>query len=90
MDFTFFQQRKNQKYLIFVLMSALLLISIVVWQVVISREKEKKVGEPRVLPPQIKIDLEILENPVLKEFHVFEKIKPFEGEIGRENPFVPY
>jgi hypothetical protein len=31
-----------------------------------------------------------LESPQLKELDVFEAVSPLEGEIGRENPFLPY
>jgi len=44
-------------------------------------------------PPQkktIEINLKVLESPALQELQIFEEIPPFEGEIGRENPFLPY
>lgn len=51
----------------------------------------KPVSPPPIPPKQktIEINLEALENPVLQELQLFEEIPPFEGEIGRDNPFLP-
>lgn len=38
---------------------------------------------------KIEIDFELLENPLLNQLQPIEKIPPFEGEVGRENPFIP-
>jgi len=40
--------------------------------------------------PAIKINLDVLESPLLQEFQLFEEILPFEEEVGRDNPFLPY
>jgi hypothetical protein len=40
--------------------------------------------------PVIKINFEVLQSSLLQEFQLFEEIPPFEGEIGRENPFLSY
>lgn len=37
-----------------------------------------------------KIDFTILQSQALKDLESFEGIKPFDGETGRENPFIPY
>jgi len=44
-------------------------------------------------PPQarkVEINFEVLKNPLLQDLQPFEEIPPFEGETGRENPFLPY
>lgn len=52
--------------------------------------------KPLPLPPEperlpvIKINFEILQNPLLQEFQLFEEIPPLEEEIGRGNPFLFY
>ncbi|GAI21146.1 unnamed protein product [marine sediment metagenome] len=38
---------------------------------------------------KIKIDFKIFENSFFKELQPIEKIPEFEGEMGRENPFIP-
>lgn len=52
----------------------------------------------KILPPpppsqsfqKIEINFEVLKNPLLKNLVSFEEIPPFEGEVGREDPFVPF
>jgi len=40
--------------------------------------------------PRVEINFEVLKNPLLKNLVSLEAIPPFEGEVGRENPFLPY
>lgn len=91
MALTFFEQRKRQRK--FILISALIifLTVILIWKFFLlpKPEPEPKVVEiPR--PPEIKIDFEVLKSPILEKLQPFEEISPFEGEVGRENPFIPY
>lgn len=65
---------------------AIVLILFFVWQ---SFFKKEAVSRPSVLP-KIEIDFEVLESPVLEALESFEKIPLFEGEAGRENPFLAY
>jgi hypothetical protein len=61
------------------------------WQGVL-KERFSKIKEaltPSPEPKKIEINLEVLKSPILKELQSFEEIKPFEGKIGRENPFLP-
>ena len=41
-------------------------------------------------PAKIEINWGILGNKKLEELEPFGQINPFEGEVGRENPFIPY
>ena len=89
MAITFFQRRNRQKYLILVLVVVIILIFVVVWRGFLL--KPELVLAPIILePPKIEINFGVLENPILRELQPLEEIKPFEEEIGRENPFVPY
>lgn len=93
MAITFIEERKRQKKLIWILTVVVLITIIVLWQGFFKKPKEIEVVSPkRVIPEfrEVKINFQILETPLLKELQPFEKIKPFEGEIGRENPFLPY
>ena len=38
----------------------------------------------------VEIDFAVLENPILEQLKPFEGVTPFDGEAGRENPFIPY
>ena len=90
MPINFIQQRKKQKYLIVIVMAMFVITAVLLWSGYFRKPEpvleEALVGSIK----EIKIDFDVLENPFLQESQVFEKIPSFEGEIGRENPFLPY
>jgi len=99
MAITFLEERKIQKYFVYILGIILLIIVLIIWQGFFVEEKPISPGEIVKPNKSIEIDFEILESPILKGLQPFEEIEPFkevivEGEvikkIGRENPFVPY
>lgn len=79
-------ENKILKYLIFLIVLGVLLISI---KEIILKPKPLSIPEVFPITGKIEIDFESLETPELKEFLPFEKIS-FPEEIGRENPFEPY
>ncbi len=87
----FIQQRKRQKYLLPIVLVVIVIAFIVLWFVYFRKEKPAYV--PEVSGPvlkEIKINFDILENPLLKKLQPFIKIPSFEGETGRDNPFISY
>lgn len=73
----------------YIILGAALLLSFLAFflvQKVFFKEEVKK----ETPPPKIEIDFRVLESQALKELEPFEKIEPFEDQIGRENPFLPY
>jgi len=93
MVITFLQREKIQKYLILVFLIIILIIAVILWHVFFREAKFIELIEPKKIsipPKKIEIDFELLKNPIFKELEPFEEIPPFEGEIGRENPFIPY
>lgn len=84
------QTQKRQRYLLLLLVVILLIITFI-W----GRELVRKLKVPSLIEvkvpelKQVEIDFGVLENPKLKILKDFEKIKPFEEKIGRENPFQP-
>lgn len=87
MAIALFRQRKTQKYLILALIVIILLILVVIWQGFLLKPKLPPEG---LRPKKIEINFEVLKSPRLEELQPFEEIPPFEEEVGRENPFVPY
>lgn len=85
---SFINQKKKQKYLILVFVGVILVTVFVWWKGFLTPEKaiEPTVAEP---PREIKVNFEVLENPILKELLPFEEIEMPE-QLGRENPFLPY
>jgi len=91
MAITFIEQRKKQKKLIWVLAAVVIITAVVVWYSFL-RKPSSGPGSELTAPAyqRAEIDFKILDNPVLDELKTFEDIKPFEGQEGRENPFLPY
>ncbi len=92
MAITFQEQIKRQKRLIFIFLGVLVAagIFIGVWYFYMQQETSTEEVFIQQHFKKIKIDFEVLDNPLLKELQPIEKIPDFEGELGRENPFVPY
>jgi len=90
MAITFTQQRKEQKKLIWIFIIMVFLILFIWAQKFFKRNIFEGIKTSAFESKKIKIDFQVLEKPILKEFRSFEKIKPFEGTPGRENPFLPY
>lgn len=87
----FIQQRKRQKYLFPIALIIIIVVFIILWFGYFK--KEEPVSAPEVLGSvlrEIKINFDILENPLLKKLQPFMKVPSFEGEAGRDNPFISY
>ncbi len=90
MAIIYIKQRKIQKILIPVFIIALLVITFIVWQGFFKEKKETLPGGFTLPRREIKIDFDFLKSPFLEKLQPFSEIEPFEEEIGRENPFIPY
>lgn len=92
MAIAFAEERKKQKKLTYVLIAIALIILIVLGYGFLGKPRSGEVGG--VLPSgsfiKPEINFEVLESPALKLLQPFNGILPFEGEIGRINPFLPY
>jgi len=94
MAIRFIQEKKKQVYLILILVVMVLITILILWQghrlqdlsAIIPRSSAHNLNLPRY--PEITIDFEILDREDLKELTPFEEISPFDGETGRENPFL--
>lgn len=91
---TFIEQkeRKRQKILFLILGFLAVIFILVLMQgflkKLISGNISKMTATPVLRKPEI--DFTILESKTLKDLEPFEGIKPFEGKIGREDPFIRY
>lgn len=84
------EKKKRQKYLIFILGIVVVLVAFVVWYNFFAGPATLPPEITPVKPREIKINFEVLENPILEALQPFEEIPPFEEEVGRENPFILY
>ena len=70
-----------------------LAIILIVWLGVLKPKEEIPVDTSSQQIPMsktVKINWPLLQDAKLEELKDFEKILPFEDEIGRKNPFIPY
>lgn len=88
MVITFIEPGKRQKYLTLLLIVVILGIVFLIWNYFLAKPQPPSFKP--LPPPEIKINFEILKSPILDELQLFKEISPFEEEIGRENPFIPY
>lgn len=94
MAITFLQEKKKQKYLIYILIAIIFAIFFTLW---LGFFKKPQITPEELAPTEvskswqkIEINFKILENPLFQDLKDFEKIPNFEGEVGRENPFIPF
>ena len=87
----FRQQKKNQKLLLIIVV-ALLLITAGVLYFGVFKKDELSVANvaPEKLIEEINVNFEVLEDSFFDMLVTFEPIPEYKGEIGRENPFIPY
>lgn len=88
----FIKQKQKQRKLLSIAIIVVIVTALILW-FGYFRESDQAVEE--VIPSlteikEIKINFEVLESLFIEEIIVFEEIPSFEGEIGRENPFLPY
>lgn len=93
MAVNFVQQKKKQKYLLYIVGIVIIITIIVLW---FGYFREPETVLPAEGPDtgaavrKITINLEVLKNPLLERLELFEDIPDFEGQKGRVNPFLPY
>lgn len=90
MAITFIQEKKKQKRLTLALALIVFAILFIVWWGLLREKTPSPTISIRTSSSGIEIDWEVLKDPKIEELQPFEKITPFEEEIGRENPFIPY
>ena len=90
MAVNFREKRKKQKYLILVVAGILAVTGIVLYFG--YKKPEKAVVPGPIFTPSRKIEInyEILESPVLDKLEPFPETPSYEGELGKNNPFLPY
>ena len=88
MAITFGVHRKKEKKQA-IIIAVLVVVGVLVVMFIMKRQ-------PASLPLEMsnpagpEINWEALYNQRIKDLQPFEEIPVFEGEVGRENPFLPY
>ena len=98
MAITFTKKKKKQQVLVFVLIGVLAISAAVLYFGVLKESPETKAPPLIVLPKSsdIEIDFSIFESTAFQDLQEPAEIPTLEeglgedGEMGRENPFIPY
>lgn len=86
----FVEKKKKQKYLILIILGILVVTGLVLWFGYFREPAEISLEqEVFITKKNIKIRYETLEDPLLDILTPFQTTPPYEGELGRENPFIP-
>jgi len=80
---------KNKKYLILFFLCIVVAIILGVFQLSPKKTEEKKEVASTTIWKEVNINFDVLNSPLLENLTPFTKISPFEGQIGKENPFLP-
>lgn len=90
MAITFTQETQKQRNLAIVLAAVVLAIIAVLWWGFFGGAGEGPAVAPPLTLRKVEINFEMLKKAELQALKPFPGIPVFEGEIGRENPFMPY
>lgn len=90
MAITFLQAKKRQRYLVLILALVIVAILIIVWQGFLKGGALVSPAVPSLTHQKVLIDWSVLKDSRITELQSFAEILLFEGEIGRQNPFIPY
>ncbi|MCP6718317.1 MAG: hypothetical protein KJI70_02150 [Patescibacteria group bacterium] len=89
MAIKFEQQVKKQRNLIILFIVLILIAGFVLWSgFKVDQEPVEILISKRL--KSIEINFNIFNNPLLEQFQLIDKTPSFEGEFGRENPFIPF
>ena len=91
MAVVFRKKRRIQQYLILIFGIVIVVSAIVFWYGFNKKETGQAQNEQGLSAiPAIRINLDVLKNAELEKLEPFASPRPFEGQAGRENPFIPY
>ena len=92
MAISFLEKRKIQKQFILILIAIVLITILVIWRGFFAGEKITLPKENLEQAKKVKINFDILEDPILKSLEPFTEIEPIgeSVEFGRENPFQSF
>jgi hypothetical protein len=89
MAITFQEQIKKQRNFIFIFVILILMIIFILWWGFRTEEEPSEILISKRLK-DIEVNLGIFQNPLLRQMLLIGKTPVFEGDLGRENPFIPF
>lgn len=89
MAIKFQQQVKKQRNFIILFIVLILITAFILWRGFRTEEDSLEILISERLE-ELEINFDIFQNPLLKQLQLIDKTPVFEGEIGRDNPFIPF
>lgn len=83
-----FQERERKKYLSWVFVIVILAGALWFSRGFLIKPIPSLPSKP--VKKTVEMNFKIFSNPAFQALQPFEEILPFEEELGRENPFLPY
>jgi len=89
MAVNFVEKKRKQQYLLFAVLGVLAVAFVILWFGYFNKPVQAPPPEEIVISKKtIVINYDILENPVLKALVPFVETPLYEGDLGKENPFL--
>lgn len=89
MAIAFQEQIKKQRNFIFIFVILILMIILLFWWGFRIEEEPSEILISKRFK-DVEINLEIFQNPLLWQMRLIDKTPVFEGDLRRENPFIPF
>jgi flagellar basal body-associated protein FliL len=90
MAITFSQGKNKQRNLILIAVLIIAAVFAIVYWIFSGNSPGEAESEQVATFKTIEIDFSLLEKEAIKNLKLLSDIEVFQGEIGRENPFIPY
>lgn len=89
MAVNFIEKKKKQKYLVFIVLGIAGVTLIILWFGYFNKPVADPTPEEKdIVKKNININYSILGSPFLKALILFQETPLYEGEIGKDNPFL--
>jgi hypothetical protein len=89
MAVNFIEKKKKQQYMLYVVLGILAVTFVILWFGYFNKPVQAPTEEEIVINKKnIVVDYNILENPLLKSLIPFMGTPLYEGQLGKDNPFL--
>lgn len=89
MAVNFIEKKKKQQYMLFAALGILAVTLVILWFGYFNKPVQAPSPEEVIISREdISINYGVLENPILKALIIFTQTPLYEGELGKDNPFL--
>jgi hypothetical protein len=89
MAVNFIEKKKKQQYLLYIAVGILVVTFVILWFGYLNKPVQAPSSEEVIINKKnIVINYSILENPIIKALIPFVETPLYQGQLGRDNPFL--